>query len=242
MVLQAEGIRYGVEHWRRNKHRVSGTLYWQLNDCWPVASWSSLDYFGRWKALHYAAKKFYAPVLLSIEDQGMQMDVHVTSDLNEKWSGTVHWKLVTLDGKTLDSGFDWVTLEPLETRKVITKVFDLKPKEARKMIFVSSLWRGNEWQSTAVASFVPNKHLELSDPKIEAKVSQQDDVGTIVVSAQAHARFVELLVDGLDLVFSDNYFDIPGGSEVIVTTTLPEGVDLHRIIDNLRINSLYQSY
>jgi beta-mannosidase len=55
MVLQAEGIRYGVEHWRRNKHRVSGTLYWQLNDCWPVASWSSIDYFGRWKALHYAA-------------------------------------------------------------------------------------------------------------------------------------------------------------------------------------------
>ncbi|MEJ2212228.1 MAG: glycoside hydrolase family 2 protein, partial [Anaerolineae bacterium] len=74
MVLQAEGIRYGVEHWRRHTQRVSstrrisGTLYWQLNDCWPVASWSSLDYYGRWKALHYAARRFYAPLLLSIED------------------------------------------------------------------------------------------------------------------------------------------------------------------------------
>ncbi|MCJ7825449.1 MAG: glycoside hydrolase family 2 protein, partial [Anaerolineales bacterium] len=65
MVLQAEGIRYGVEHWRRHPRRVSGTLYWQLNDCWPVASWSSLDYFGRWKALHYAARRFYAPLMLS---------------------------------------------------------------------------------------------------------------------------------------------------------------------------------
>ena len=64
MVLQAEGIRYGVEHWRRHTDRVAGTLYWQLNDCWPVASWSSLDYFGRWKALHYAARRFYAPLLL----------------------------------------------------------------------------------------------------------------------------------------------------------------------------------
>ena len=63
MVLQAEGIRYGVEHWRRQRDRVAGTLYWQLNDCWPVASWSSLDYFGRWKALHYAARRFYAPLL-----------------------------------------------------------------------------------------------------------------------------------------------------------------------------------
>jgi beta-mannosidase len=96
MVLQAEGIRYGVEHWRRNKNRVSGTLIWQLNDCWPVASWSSLDYFGRWKALHYAAKRFYAPVLLSIEDKGDLMNVYVTSDLTEPWGGSVLWSLRTL--------------------------------------------------------------------------------------------------------------------------------------------------
>ncbi len=79
MVLQAEGIRYGVEHWRRHIDRVAGTLYWQLNDCWPVASWSSLDYFGRWKALHYAARRFYAPLLLSIEDQPASMQaIYVT--------------------------------------------------------------------------------------------------------------------------------------------------------------------
>ncbi len=69
-VLQAEAMRIAVEHWRRNRARCSGTLYWQLNDCWPVASWSSIDYYGRWKALHYAARRFYDPILLSIQDEG----------------------------------------------------------------------------------------------------------------------------------------------------------------------------
>ncbi len=104
LVLQAEGIRYGVEHWRRHRDRVAGTLYWQLNDCWPVASWSSLDYFGRWKALHYAARRFYAPVLLSVEDTGTTEAIWLTSDLQQPWSGTLRWSLETLDGQVLELG------------------------------------------------------------------------------------------------------------------------------------------
>ncbi len=69
-LLQAEAVRYGVEHWRRNRGRCMGAIYWQVNDCWPVASWSSIDYYGRWKALHYMARRFYAPVLLSCEEEG----------------------------------------------------------------------------------------------------------------------------------------------------------------------------
>jgi beta-mannosidase len=116
MVLQAEGIRYGVEHWRRNRHRVSGTLYWQLNDCWPVASWSSLDYFGRWKALHYAARRFYAPVMLSLRKRGTQMAVHVTSDLQQTWQGVVRWSLETLDGAVVKKDEQTVNAAPLATR------------------------------------------------------------------------------------------------------------------------------
>jgi beta-mannosidase len=139
MVLQAEGIRYGVEHWRRNKDRVSGTLIWQLNDCWPVASWASLDYFGRWKALHYAAKRFYAPVLLSIEDKGNLMNVYVTSDLTEPWGGTVLWTLMTLDGKVLKFGSQAVILAPLASVKVCSERFELSPEERREVVFVAEL-------------------------------------------------------------------------------------------------------
>ena len=70
-LLQAEAIRYGVEHLRRNRGRCMGAVYWQLNDCWPVASWSSIDYFGRWKALHYYARRFFAPVMISCEEEGL---------------------------------------------------------------------------------------------------------------------------------------------------------------------------
>ena len=104
LVLQAEGIRYGVEHWRRHRNRVAGTLIWQLNDCWPVASWASLDYFGRWKALHYAARRFYAPVMLSIEDAPPQQGIFVTSDKTEAWQGKIRWSLETLAGETLAEG------------------------------------------------------------------------------------------------------------------------------------------
>jgi beta-mannosidase len=118
MVLQAEGIRYGVEHWRRHPDQVAGTLYWQLNDCWPVASWSSLDYFGRWKALHYAARRFYAPVMLSIEDSPPRQSVYVTNDLLSNWEGQVKWSLETFDAQVLDSGASPVHVAPQSATSV----------------------------------------------------------------------------------------------------------------------------
>jgi len=118
MALQAEGIRYGVEHWRRHPDRVTGILYWQLNDCWPVASWSSLDYFGRWKALHYAARRFFAPVMLSIEDQPPRQDVYVSNDRLAPWEGTVRWSLETLEGEALTSGRAPVKVAPQAATRV----------------------------------------------------------------------------------------------------------------------------
>jgi len=100
-LLQAEAVRTGVEYWRRNRHRTSGTLYWQLNDCWPVASWASLDYFGRWKALHYAARRFYAPVLLSAAPPS-------SPSLGGKEGGDgqrrIRWSLEALEGEVLKTG------------------------------------------------------------------------------------------------------------------------------------------
>jgi len=155
MVLQSEGIRYGVEHWRRHMDRVSGTLYWQLNDCWPVASWSSMDYFGRWKALHYAARRFYAPVLLSIEDEGTWIDVHVTSDLIEPWQGTVRWSLEALDGEVNASGQDEVLAVPLASTKVCTLDFANRVSDdnCRDVVFVCELWQRDRRLALDVATF-----------------------------------------------------------------------------------------
>jgi beta-mannosidase len=244
MVLQAEGIRYGVEHWRRHRERVSGTLIWQLNDCWPVASWSSIDYFGRWKALHYAARKFYAPVLLSVEDKGDQMGLFVTNDMTGPWTGEVRWSLETLTGERLDKGIEKVSAAALAVTPVRVLDFSgrLTDDNRRQVVFVAELWNGEELMARQVATFVPNKHLELVEPQIEMKVSVAGQQLTIQLKAQSLARFVELELEGADVVFSDNYFDVPAGQTVIVTCPLPKGWTLNQARAALQVRSLYNSY
>jgi beta-mannosidase len=112
-ILQAEAVRTGVEFWRRSKACTSGALYWQLNDCWPVASWASLDYFGRWKALHYAARRFYEPVHLSAEDCGPDVGPHPVSDPHAG-QRTIEWTVKTPEGETVSSGERTMSEEAIE--------------------------------------------------------------------------------------------------------------------------------
>ncbi|MGC8780393.1 MAG: beta-mannosidase [Anaerolineae bacterium] len=252
MVLQAEGIRYGVEHWRRFPQRVAGTLYWQLNDCWPVASWSSLDYFGRWKALHYMARRFYAPVLLSILDDGPRMGIWVTNDTTEVFEGEAHWSLEMLSGEALASGDEAVHVAPGAAREIKTldfgdavvadKIPGMLGGNRRDMIFVCELWQKKRLIARNIATFVPNKHLALEAPGLAAEIGRKGNELTIEVSARSLARFVELELDGVDVVFSDNYFDVPAGRTVTVTCPLPDGWDLRRARAALRVRSLRDSY
>jgi beta-mannosidase len=225
LILQAEGIRYGVEHWRRNRARVSGTLIWQLNDCWPVASWASIDYFGRWKALHYAARRFFTPLLLSVMDEGKTMAVHLTSDLPEPADTLVRWRLETVDGQALRSGERAVRAHALAD--TLVDVLDFAPlvtaDNQRQVVFVAELWRDGRRAAWCVTPFVPSKHLELRDPGLTVNTRVEGQTLCVEVSAQSLARFVELSIDGVDVVWSDNYFDLPAGATVTVTCPPPEG-------------------
>ncbi len=244
MVLQAEGIRYGVEHWRRNCQRVAGTLYWQLNDCWPVASWSSIDYFGRWKALHYLARRFYAPLLLSIEDDGARMNLHLTSDLLQPWSGRVLWRLERLDGQILEQEEVAVTVAPQSNTLVRALDFTgrLTGDESRRTVLIAELWQADELIGHSLATFVPNKHLALVNPRLHWDVEEKDGQARVWLQAASLARFVELSVDGADVVFSDNYFDLSPNRARRVDVPLPSGWTLDRLQVALRVRSLYESY
>jgi beta-mannosidase len=244
MVLQAEGIRYGVEHWRRHMDRVAGTLYWQLNDCWPVASWSSLDYFGRWKALHYAARRFYAPVMLSIEDRPPQQNLHITSDLREAWEGTIRWSLETIGGDVLGSGEEQATVAPLASTHVRTLDFadHITDENRRELVFVAELWQADRRIALQVATFAPSKHLILTEPVITATLRAEHGHLIVELTAESLARFVELSLEGHDVVFSDNYFDLPAGRTVIVTCPMPADWTLAQAQAALKIRSLYDSF
>jgi beta-mannosidase len=243
-VLQAEAIRFGVEHWRRNGHRTSGTLYWQLNDCWPVASWASLDYYGRWKALHYAARRFHAPLLLSVYDDQTKMGMYVTSDLTQPWDGTVRWSLESLTGDVHASGQEEVSATPLSTTRIQSLDFaeHIKDDYRRDLIFVSELWQDNQRVTLDVTPFVPDKHLSLNAPKLDVKLHPAENQLVFEVTAQSLARFVELSLADAKIVFSDNYFDVPAGRTVTVTCPLPEGWTEEDARRGLSVRSLYDSF
>lgn len=242
-LLQAEAMRIGVEFWRRNPC-TDGALYWQLNDCWPVASWASLDYFGRWKALHYAARRFYAPLLLSAEDWEPKASFYLTNDLTDEQQSTVRWSLETLAGEVLEAGEKSVTVPASSS----TCVCDLDLSEQigdsrrRETVLVYELWRNGERASMSVLPFAPNKHLALSDPELCYEVGETDEGLEIKVTAQQLARFVELTLNGVDVVFGDNYFDLPSGRSVTVTCPLPEGWTLEQARAALQVRSLYDSF
>ncbi len=140
-ITQAEAIEYGVEHWRRNRgapgtERCMGTLYWQLNDCWPVASWSSIDYSkklaevhgrpGRWKALHYFAKRFYKPVIVSIAESTRECELWGVNDLPEPRTVAVDWAILHADGTIVREGSAGATLPPSSSSLVqVVDVRDL---------------------------------------------------------------------------------------------------------------------
>lgn len=244
LVLQAEGIRYGVEHWRRHPRRVSGTLYWQLNDCWPVASWSSLDYFGRWKALHYAARRFYAQLLLSIADQPTEQEVYVTSDLREIWEGSMRWSLETLDGRALEAGEEPVKAAPFDVTPVCHLDFSgrLNDDLRRDVVFIAELWQGGQILSRQMAFFVPTKHLGLADPAISAQLRIEQGQVLIELASRSLARLVECALEGADVVFSDNYFDLPAGRTISISAPLPAGWTHSQAQAALKIRSVYDSY
>jgi len=244
MVLQAEGIRYGVEHWRRHPDRVAGTLYWQLNDCWPVASWSSIDYYGRWKALHYTARHFYAPLMLSIEDKPPRQAIFITNDLLEPWEGKVAWSLETLDGVELTTGHLHALVGAQAALQVGNLDFSgfISDENTRQMIFVAELWQADRLVQRQTSTFVPLKHLSLVDPGLTAKFHQEGDLLVIRLTSRSLALFVEVALPGTDVIFSDNYFNLPVGRTIAITCPMPAGWTLERIENELLIRSVYDSY
>jgi beta-mannosidase len=244
MVLQAEGIRYGVEHWRRHPDRVAGILYWQLNDCWPVASWSSLDYFGRWKALHYAARRFYAPVMLSIEDKPPEQAVYVSNDLLEPWEGTAHWSLETFAGEVVTSGQAPVKVAPQTAIQVCGMDFSdrISDDNIRQMVFIVELWQGERFVTRQTAGFAPIKHLSLTDPVVSVNMRGERRELVVELTSRSLALLVEVSLDGSEVIFSDNYFNLPAGRTTRISCPMPAGWTLDQAKKAFRLCSVFDSY
>ena len=241
-LLQAEAMKFAVEHLRRNRGRCMGALYWQLNDIWPVASWSAIDYYGRPKALYYYSKRFFSQVLLSCDEVGEKTtrphviippyvgyettaQLSVTNDRPEPFSGTVKAKLKHKSGKLLSEYSFEVSLEPLSVIQLPKLDFD--KTDVRNNYLVFCLESNGERVSGGAVIFTAPKHFDFDDPHLTARIEGDE----IVITADSFAMGVALESIDSDAVFSDNFFDMEPGERRI---KILEGK-----VERLNIKSVY---
>ena len=210
-VLQAEGIKVGAEHLRRNRPRSMGSIYWQLNDCWPVASWSSLDYYGRWKALQYYARRFYNDLLVSPHVEDGNLAVYVVSDRTTATAGELRVRLMGFDGTVVSDKTQPVQIPALSSRVYIT----IPPPADPKMTFaVTDLKVAGKVVSSNRLLFALPKEVNLPAPEIASELTKVGSAYRLRLSSKVLAPSVSVSFGDLDAKLSDNYFDLLPGQPV----------------------------
>lgn len=224
-VLQAEGIKVGAEHLRRIRPRNMGSLYWQLNDCWPVASWSSLDYYGHWKALQYYARRFYSPLLVSPHLEDGAFTVYVVSDKTVATPATLRVRLMNVNGQVLSDKSSEIQVPALSSKIYLQAPLAELEKgiDAAQVFAATDLIVGGAVVSQNLLYFVPVKSVNLPKAQITPQLAAAGDHFQLRLSSNVLAPNVYVSFPGVDAKVSDNYFNlIPGEArEVTVTSAAP---------------------
>jgi beta-mannosidase len=242
-VQQAEIIKIGAEHLRRDRPRTMGSLYWQLNDCWPVASWASIDYYGRWKALQYYARRFYDDVLISPFLHDNKVDVYVVSDKLQPLSGTVHMRLLDFSGNALLDQTKDVQV-PAQSSAIYFTVDEAAVSakaDLRQSFLVFDLEVAGKRVSRNLVFFEASHDLELPvAPKIESTIAQDGKEFVVTLRSAKLARNVYVSFGDLDARMSDNYFDLLPGEPV--TIRINSEASLQQLQAGLKVTSLTEAF
>ena len=230
--LQADSVDYAIRHLRRHRGICMGTLYWQINDCWPGISWASIDYDGRWKALQYAAKEFYAPHLLVLTEDGGKVTVSVANETDMPFVGTVKWKLLKNDLTVLDSGAYAVDTASWTASDIgVCDFTALSDEEKRTCVVAATLYDADEnVVSRQVVRFVKAKDFQYLPPHITATLSCEDGQYALTLQADGFVQDLWLEFGHTDCVFSRNGFSLTGEPVTVtlsrVTGEAPDMEDL----------------
>ncbi|MFW9946075.1 MAG: glycoside hydrolase family 2 protein [Candidatus Odinarchaeota archaeon] len=254
-ITQAEAIEYGVEHLRRNRNdfHCMGALYWQLNDCWPVASWSSLDYYLRWKALHYFAKRFYQPIFPSVKEGKKVVEFWVINDLRSSQEVILSFKIINSDGLLLmDGEFDSV-VKPFCSLKLgdidVSKINEVDENRQNNIIFY--VLKENTKQKKIISKsfrlFSSPKKFRLQKPDLSFKIEELDNQKSlkVILKAKNIAFYVFFDSEIVDFIASDNFFSMEPNEKRFIFINQINRVDsskklsMREIIESIRVKSLY---
>jgi beta-mannosidase len=206
-----------------------GSIFWQLNDCWPVASWSSIDYYGRWKALQYYARRFYAPTLVSPHVEDGSVKVYVVSDKTEAKQATLRVRLMEFDGKVLLQEKQDVNVQPLTSKVYLDwpflKLTQAGATDTSRVFVVAELMSGTTEISRNLTYLAPVKEIHLKPAALNVETTNAGGKMHIKISSPVLTRSVYLSFGSLDVKVSDNYFDLLPGESADITVESKASLD-----------------
>ncbi len=245
-INQAYGIEFAAEGWRREMPKSMGCVYWQYNDNWPSTSWSSVDYFGRWKALQYRAKHFYSPVLVSgdFNSTNGMVALWLTSDELKPVQGKLNWRVTDVAGNELGAGKLNVT-QAAQTSSVVGTI-DLgklvsSPGGTNLLVWLK-FDGGGKLTTDNVVLLARPKQLQLLDPQLSFTVSGSGTNYTVTVRAGKPALWVWLDIPGVEARFSDNFIHIAPGAPAKFNVQLTKPMSRSELLKTLQAQSLFSTY
>lgn len=247
-ILQGAGVKGVCEHFRRNMPRCMGALYWQINDCWPVASWASIDFFGRWKAMQYMARHFFDSILISGVDNPDTdtVEIHLTSDKSKALNAVVCWTVTDAYGSILIQD-EKKTKTPCNGSRLV-KTLSLKKLLATRPRHDVIVWLEVDVDARPtrrnVVFLSPPKHLELSpNPGIESKIERNaDGAFSVKLKSKRIALWTWLELEGIDATYSDNFFHLGPGQAEEVLIRPKKRISLEQLESKLTVRSLVDTY
>ncbi|MEQ8478337.1 glycoside hydrolase family 2 protein [Fulvivirga sp.] len=239
-LLQSHGIKIGIEAHRRNRDRCMGSLYWQINDCWPVASWSSIDYYGKWKALHYSAKKSFKTFLISHENTEDNIDLFVISDSLKNINAKLKVSLIDFEGNELHQWEEDITIEANNSNKYLTLSKRELGRKSKDVLLSVQLLLGDKVIADNIIYLASFKELNFPSTELTYSVKENNDTFEVILRTNKLAKDV-FISSASDQNFSDNYFDMLPNAEKTVSIS-KNSLDLESFKESLKVVTLVDSY
>jgi len=241
-VLQAEGIKFGLEGHRRAMPFTMGSLYWQLNDVWPVASWSSTDYYQKWKALQYYVKKGFEQVLVSPYQDELKFKVGIVNDRLEQVNAQLILKMMDFNGRVIWEKASLVEIPANSSRDYFNENKNefLYRKDTRNLLFLAELIENGQTVSRNIYFFRPFKELKIPVPQIDYIIAAADSGFNIELTTDKLAKNVYLQIGDETGFFSDNYFDMLPGEKI--TVHLETDISEEKLKEKLTVRTLDDAF
>ncbi len=242
-IMQAWGIRMGVEHWRRDMPNSMAAAIWQLNDCWPGPTWSMIDWYHRWKALQYQSRHFFAPVMVSgvAKPDSGKVDLYVVNDKTEDISGGISYVVTDMDGMVLRKELKDYDVKSGTSKLVRSADLNdlVRVHNSSNLIVWIKATYGNDEESNNVVLFNKPKELSLRKPDLSVEIDGSDTAYRVTLKTKRPALWVWLELENMDARYSDNFIHIRPEDQYVIDVKLNEPISKTEFRDHLKIHSVY---